>query len=55
MHTHTRTMFGSGTKNRSRVIPAEPSPSITRSRDRGTVIFTHYSSSARFAAFTSAA
>jgi hypothetical protein len=41
MHTHTRTMLGSGTKNNSRVIPPDPRESITRSRNRGTVIFTH--------------
>lgn len=41
MHTQTRIMFGASTRNSSWVIPAEPSPSITRSRARGTVIFTH--------------
>lgn len=41
MLTHTLTMFGSGTKNSSRVIPADPRTNIARSRSRGTVIFTH--------------
>lgn len=41
MLTHTRTMFGSTTKNNSRVIPADPRTNIARSRSRGTVIFTH--------------
>jgi hypothetical protein len=41
MHTHTRVMSGVGTKNSSRVIPAEPRASITTSRASGTVILTH--------------
>ena len=41
MLTHTLTMFGAGTKNNSRVIPADPRTNIARSRSRGTVIFTH--------------
>lgn len=41
MDTHTRTMFGAGTMNNCHVIPPDPSASITRSRSRGTLIFTH--------------
>lgn len=41
MHTPTRSMFGSGTRNSSLDMPPHPSASITTSLARGTVIFTH--------------
>lgn len=41
MDTHTRTMFGSLAMNNSWVMPPDPRASITRSRNKGTLIFTH--------------
>lgn len=41
METHTRIMLGSGAMNNSLVIPPDPRPSITRSRIRAILIFTH--------------